>query len=429
MSFLKAFGPLFSAPILVVWRPMKAQEKRNFKLGVVHEAFWGAAFGLMNPLTVLPLALSDLGAGVANVGLIAGFLWTGANLAQLPSAFLLNPKWSDPRRCALLHIPCVSSTGLMALIFALSPGLAAPWKLPLFALFTISHFAMMGMVVPFWLSMTGRCISPKARGRYFGTSFAVAGLMGALTGLASAYFLPKGLHGGYALIYFAAFVLQAISVSLLALLRPTRGRDKAAGPLLPYFKRQFKNLLGHPVFLLFLGLVALQQVAGTAANFFSLSEKARGADLQVFKTYNAVLPLGGMAGAFILGWITDQKGPRWGWVLAMAAMAGAITTLAWPQGLALTALGFALGGFFNAVYPAVNLHMMFRMGKKNDSAHTTAWFNFIAAPLTLCVPWMAGLWVEKHSFLSLYVLSGAAALGAMLWLSLRPGRLNLRPVS
>ncbi len=408
---------------------MKTQEKRNFTIGVMHEGFWGAAFGLMNPLTVLPLALSDLGAGIANIGLIAGFLWTGVNLAQLPAAFLLSPKWSDPKRCALLHIPCLASTGLMALIFALAPGQASPWKLPLFALFTICHFAFMGMVVPFWLTMTGRCISPKARGRYFGTSFAVAGLMGALTGLASAYFLPTGLLGGYALIYLAAFILQIISISLLALLKPIQGRGKAAGALLPYFKRQFKNLLGHPVFLLFIGLVALQQVAGTAANFFTLSEKARGADLQLFKTYNAVLPLGGMAGAFILGWITDQKGPRWGWVLAMAAMAGGIAALAWPQGLMLTSLGFALGGFFNAVYPAVNLHMMFRMGKKNDSAHTVAWFNFVAAPLTLAVPWLAGLWVESHSFFSLYMLCGAAALAAMLWLALRPGRLNLKPVS
>ena len=49
---------------------MDAAVRRNFSLGIIHESTWGAAMGLVNPFTILPLAAHALGRSVADAGLM-----------------------------------------------------------------------------------------------------------------------------------------------------------------------------------------------------------------------------------------------------------------------------------------------------------------------------------------------------------------------
>src|ERR1019366_9036034 len=92
--------------------------RKNFALGILHETLWGTSFALINPATILPLALKDLGGGAELAGLLVALLFGGLNTLQLFSAFYFSPRWSDPKWLALMHLPGISCiAGLSALFF------------------------------------------------------------------------------------------------------------------------------------------------------------------------------------------------------------------------------------------------------------------------------------------------------------------------
>src|SRR6476620_4924603 len=105
---------------------MDRNVRLNFILGVCHESAWGAAFGLVSPFTILPLAAHAMGRSVADAGLMEAALFAGVNVPQLWAAFTFGPRFTEPRACAWLHAPCIVGTGLgfLSLVWrGLDPGL------------------------------------------------------------------------------------------------------------------------------------------------------------------------------------------------------------------------------------------------------------------------------------------------------------------
>jgi MFS family permease len=384
--------------------------RRNLWVGIAHETLWGLGFAMMDPVTVLQLALKDLGGSAASAGLLGGLLFAGMSLTQLPAAFWLHPRWSDPSRVARLHLPALACTGGLALLFSL--GLPPERLLGPYMALTAAFFLFIGPVVPFWITMISRCVPDDIRGRYFGWAFGLANLGGiASGGLAVRWIGAGGLDWGYGRTFAAALTLQLLSVCLLPLLRPREPQGEEPGALGPWLRAQSGELLRNRPFRLFLAVSVLMQLASAPYNLYTDWFKQQGLPTSWWTALNAAKALGGLAGAGLMGLLADRRGPRSSLALGFTLMALSLAALFVP-GRPASLLAFFGASFFGMAYPVLNLYMLMRLAAAGQTTALSGTFAAATAPIVLGAPFLSG-WIAEHlNFHSAYLLSLlACALG------------------
>src|ERR1019366_8603891 len=290
------------------------QTRRNFINGIVHEALWGAGIGFFLPMTILPMALVDLGQSVSVVGFLNGLFSGGITFPQVFSALALPPRFSHPKTLAWLHTPIIMGPLVAGLAVAFLPLYAREARvLFLFAGFTL--FALgCGVVIPHWVAMIGRCIPERIRGRYLGAAFFSNGLCGAGTSwLASRWVAQGGMDWGYPLCFLLTVPLFITSVLILSRLKPIFPAPQAPPPGAHWksFNLMNRKLMEPGPFRVGLILTILMIFATAPGNLFTayLCNVGKGETfwLQLFSPATA---LGAMVGAFVLGWLVDQYGLR-----------------------------------------------------------------------------------------------------------------------
>jgi len=394
--------------------------KKNFILGIVSEAFWGAGFGLFMPPTLLNLALVDLGGSAVLAGFLVSIFATGINLPQAFSALTLSPKFSDPPRAALLHIPALLGPLVSGLSFLLIPT-SDPFArligfLSGFALFSFG----IGLVVPHWVTGISRCLPEKLRGRYFGTSFFASGLCAASTGWLGARWVSQGgLEWGYACCFLSAVPFMVMSLVVLSLLKPMTGRPKAQAP--GTWKKSFHLLsrkLAEPgPFRVGLVLVFLMILVAASGNLFTvyLREQVK-MEASSFQFFSPALSLGAMAGSFLLGWLSDRKGLRVAYALAFAAGLVSMGSI-FPQGMAFSTLSFVGLGFFESAFPVLGLVLVLKLAVNRDAPVQTGLFNTLMSPWNFLVPLGVGILASHAGYHSVFLLGAGCSLVAfwILW--------------
>jgi MFS family permease len=387
--------------------------RRNIMVGVTHEAIWGLSFALIDPITVLQLALKDLGGQAALAGLFAGLLWAGLNLSQLPAAFWLSPSFSAPRRCAALHLPALACTGGLGLIFSL--GLSPAALLRSYLVLATLFFVLVGLVVPFWIGMISRCIPSGVRGRYFAWSFSLANLGGIASGALAVHWISQGgLAWGYGQTFGLALLLQLISISLLLLLEPLEPEPAAPGPLGPYLRRQAAHLLANRPFQAFLLVSVLMQLASAPYNLFTDYLRQRGLPTAWWAWLNAAKNVGGVLGSFLMGYLADHKGPRFSLGAAFAMMAASLLLLPLPSpGAGLGA--FLGGGFFASAYPVVNLYLLLMLAGPGQTTALAGTFAALSAPVVLGAPLLSGWLAQRYGYPASFTLSLVACAAGLVF--------------
>ncbi len=385
---------------------------RNFRLGVLHEATWGAAFGLCNPFTMLSLAAHDMGSTAANIGLMEAALFAGVNAPQVFSAFFFGPRWSDPKRVAWMHAPAVACTLGAALLFAVDLGLAPSLKLNLFMAFFVGHWILTGFIVPHWATLSGRNIPPEKLGRYFGWSFGMGGVAGAATGALGAAWVAKFGDQGYALAFGLAFVLQIISVILLGKTRTIHPPPHAPGSFTAFMASQWKRLRGDKTFQRLGILSFLMQFFGAAGVLLTAYLKEQAVPTEWFTIYNPALSLGGMLGAFALGSLLDAKGGRLAMLAAYVPMLLGILLLLSNVAPLWATLPFIATGVFNAAYGAVNLPLVLKNAPAGQTPAYMGLFGTLTAPWCLVAPWGAGLLATRFGWDAAFGMALMAGLAA-----------------
>ncbi len=398
--------------------------RKNFVLGVLHEGLWGLGTGLCNPVTILPLALADLGGSAALAGLLAGLLFAMYSAPQWISAHRLSPAWSDPKRCALLHSPAILAQALAALLFLALPSLPAPWKLALFIALFSAHYLGIGLIMPHWLACIGRCMPEGARGRYFGSSFAFSGAMAGLGGLLAGWWAAKaGLRWGFGMCFALAVPAQVACVSVLSRLKPLLpAPDAPPSSLAAALRENLALLRGSRLARATLLLFLVMPFAGAAGSLFTVYlREVRGLPAAWFGPFSAALSLGGMAGSFLLGLINDRRGPRVAMLLAFAAMLCSLAALAWLHRPGLLCLAFLSNGFWTSAFAVVNLVLLLDLAGPARVPSLTGLVNTLMAPFILAAPWLAGVVAQRFRYSGAFLLSALACLAGPALLAAFPG--------
>lgn len=373
--------------------------RKNFILGVLSESLWGLGLGFYMPATLLNLALVDLGGSAVLAGLLIAIFATGINLPQAFSALILPPRFSDPPKAALLHIPALLGplvSGSAFVIFPVSdPHSRLVCFLAGFTLFSVG----IGLVVPHWITAISRSLPEKIRGRYFGTSFFASGLCATSTGWLGNYWASRGgLEWGYATCFLIAVPFMVLSLVVLSRLKPIAARPQAPPP--GAWKKSFlllnRKLLEPGPFRVGLLLVFFMILVASCGNLLTvyLREKMK-VEAYWFQLFSPALSLGGMAGCFFLGWLADRKGLRAAYQTAFTA--GLLTMLlTFLTGTVVSTFCFAGLGFLEAAFPVLNLSLVLKLAmNKKDTSVQVGLFNTLMSPWNFLLPLAMG-WLAAH---------------------------------
>jgi MFS family permease len=392
-------------------------ERKNFWLGVLHEGFWGTGFGFLTPITIVPLALVDLGQPALVVGIFTAFFFAGMNLPQAFSALGLPPRFTDPKPLAWLHVPAVLGPLVAGLGFLLLPPGPAIWRLVfLFSGFTL--FALgIGMVVPHWVAFIGRAIPEEGRGRYFGTSFSASYLCATLTGwLASRWADQGALHWGYTLCFLASVPFLAASLLVLTRMKPLAPRpEPPPSQALRNSLRLIKNKLAEPgPFRVFVFLVVLLIFTASSGSLFTIYlREAAHVETSWFQFFTPAMNLGTMAGALVLGYLADNRGVRTAYQAAyLAGLSGLALVFLFNNQILYVAAFFCLGSLI-AAFMVINSVAILKIAGQRESSIQTGIFNTLLTPFNILAPvsagWLAGFAGYGWSF----SISAACALAAL----------------
>lgn len=336
----------------------------NIALG---ESLWGLGGGLVASLTVFPLLLEHLGAGLVALGVFAGMARAGFLLTQ-PIGVFLFAYGQGRKRLILTHhaclsVPCHAILAVGVLVLGRSEELhvAARWLVIL--VFGV-HVLGIGVIVPVWQDWLAGLFSVRSRGRAWGIlggSLAVTMSIGAVVAAKIRHRLDFPFN--YSALLAAATVIFALS--LLQYSRVSSGHAPEGAPkrhrlgeLLTLFagslrvKNYRRYLVGRILLAVGLGATGFMAVHFKGDEGGNLSA-ALVIGLGAFLT----LPQAG--GSFLLGIIGDHAGHKNGVLLGAVAQGAAILVAFTWQGWAACALCFAFVGLAMAANFVSHTNMVF----------------------------------------------------------------------
>lgn len=350
----------------------RTEAERNFRWNfialVVDVSTFVLGLAFMDAATVLPLFLARLGAGSAGVGMAQALQTLGLMLPPLFAAHRIHGRARHQR--FLLLVCGVGRAGLLTLPPVLwlwgetRPGWVLAWFYVVYALF----WAMDGACQPSWLDIVAKTIPARSRGRLFGTTQVLGGLMAAGAGwVVHAVLRSEALPfpREYILLIFLWCAGAAVSQIALWLIREPSGvmegleeevldrpplRDYLA--LAPGFLRANRRLMQ------IIGIRVLLAAAMLATPFYTLfARDVLGVSEAQAGVYLAAQKVGEIATGPLWGGLSDRLGPSIG--LRVAA-AGVVATplIALAAGLGATwsfpAVFFLMGGVGSGVWILAN---------------------------------------------------------------------------
>jgi len=155
----------------------------NFVVIVLDAGFFMASLAFIDPIAVLPVLLSKLGASALVIGLMGCVQRAGWLLPQLlVTSFVLHRDRKLPfviYPAAISRLPLI----VLAVVFSATWGVSHPEALIVltFVVFALFFFGD-GLVGVPWHEICARTIPPTLRGRFFGSIQLVSGVLGVAVG-------------------------------------------------------------------------------------------------------------------------------------------------------------------------------------------------------------------------------------------------------
>jgi len=365
-----------------------------------------------------------LGGSSTLAGLLAALFGAGLTLPQVFSALALPPRFTDPPRVVMIHLPALLGPLMVGLGFVFIPSNNPSGRLVLlltgFALFSLG----IGVVVPHWVGCVGRCIPERIRGRYFGSCFFASGFCATLSGaLGSGWVDQGGLQWGYALCFLLAVPFMLSSLLVMLLFKPMTGppRTPPPGAIWDSFHLMNRKLREPGPFRVGLALVLLMTLLSAPGNLFTVYLLEKGVEPTWFRFFTPAMPLGAMIGAFCLGWISDHKGFRAAYAAAFSAGSAAMALVFFWGNPIAPSLAFAGFGFLNTAFPVVNLVMILKLAGHQESTVQQGLFNTLMSPWSLLAPILAGWLAARAGYPWVFGAAGFCGLMAFGLLLKNPG--------
>ena len=301
-------------------------QRKNFTYHFIEGTLYVATLALLNPQTVYPALVKNLGGSDLVVGAIPFVVYA---FYFLPQVFAANYATQLEYRK-----PWMIGTGLVQRIQILILAVVVAWlgaghqalTLVLFFLVYALNQAIAGLSAPVWYDFVAKTVAPTRRGKLMGIRSSVGAALGflnslLLTGLLALVAFPLN----FAAIFLLAFIYQFASWMVLRKtieLRPSSLAERA--PLHKLFDRVRTIVRRDRRFRRFLAASALSTIGLMPAGFFMVYA------LQHFSLADSFVGIATMIvvasqviGAGTLGWLSDRKGTKAVLLVCASSMIGA----------------------------------------------------------------------------------------------------------
>lgn len=416
------------APLLVHW-------KRNFVANFVDSMFFSLALAFASVSTIVPLFIRQLDGSPLLIGLIPALLQAGNMLAPLFAApyiaplerklpFLLKMTLGERLSWPILSVCCI---------------LLAPRYPALMLVLTAILMATMGLsggiCLPAWMDIVARVTPLRMRGRLFGWSGAVSGVLGVAGGFGaervmSTYSFPYN----FAACFAAASVCLFISFLGLAAIREPIAVERAPGLPFSTYMGQLPALLRRDhEFSMFIVIRVLSAFAGMAIAFVAVyAIEQRGLPASVAGRFTAAMLGAQVFATPFFGMIADRWGYKSSLQFALLAQTGAMVLSLAATSVLGFSLVFALLGAGTGLVFATTLNLVVEFAPAAERVTYLGLHGTLIAPATLLAPVIGGWLAEAGGYPLAFVVAAVCGLSALVlltWFVRDPRHRQLAPAA
>jgi MFS family permease len=297
-------------------RPSELQLRRNLLLGILNGMLGRFSQDMINPALVLTWFVSDLGAPVAVIGLLAPVSMVAGYVAQLLSASHIqrqSRKMPAYRMMAALRVLCWALIVAAVLLLGRErPSLL----LALFLLVYVAYSMLRGASGLAFQDIVGKTVPPQRRGRFFGWRQFTGGLLALAGSVLVSRMLDDQSGLTFPTSYAAIFAIAGLAGMIGHICFALIVEPDAAGrsPQLPFaecVERMWGILRQDSSFRWFACFVCALLFSTVAAPFYSLFAKEQlGVPSATAGTYLGAFTAGLVGSTLPWGRLNDRAGSR-----------------------------------------------------------------------------------------------------------------------
>ena len=306
-------------------------DRRNSLLNIAEGGSYIAGASLISAITVIPALITRLGGGNVIIGALSVIVWVGLFLPQVfASRYGQTLPWKKPWviKYGLIQRLVIFVIGTIILLLGDSNN---EITLVIFLIFFALNHVLMGVATPVWFDLYAKLTPITKRGRLTGVRNSVSGGLAFIGGLFLTWLLGTFMFPlNYAIAFFAAFVLQLISLILQTqLVEEYQSSVVPQQSLGDYLTELSKMLRANSAFRAFLTASVFLVLGSLPLSFFTVyalhTFGATGSDVG---TFTLVMVTGQIVGGLMNGFIADRYGNKLALVIsgtgALVACIGAI---------------------------------------------------------------------------------------------------------
>ena len=372
---------------------------------------------------VMPLYVHHLSTSNLALGLITTVRAVGSSLPPI----LIAPRTERLRRKKPFLLTMTTFERLPFVVIAIATPLLA-FSHPSILLWLF--FAMIGISawfggagMPAWLDLLARMLPPDWRGRFFGFSSALGGLLGVIGAGTAALLLERfDWPGGFALCFVCVSVSLAVSFVFIASSREPAPADVATSTLssdagywrrLPGIVRDDRN------FAWYLAATVLISAAGMATSFYTVdAERTLHLTDASAGVYAVVLLAAATVGSVIWGYVGDHIGHKRvveGGALC-TGLAALIAMLVRGPGIGLAGYGlvFVLVGLATSGLQLAALTFIVDFAPVAQRPTYIGLANLAGVPFAAGAPLIGGIVADRAGYPMVFLITLVLALAATL---------------
>ena len=394
--------------------------KRNFAANFVDSMFFSLALAFASTTTIVPLFISQLGGSPLVVGLIPALVQTGQMLPPLFAApyiaplkrklpFLLKMTLGERLPWPVLAIVCL----------ALAPRY--PTAMLVVTAILLGIFGLAGGIcLPAWMDIVARVTPLRMRGKLFGWSGALSGLLGVAGGLgAERVLVAFAFPYNFAACFAAASVCLLLSFLGLVALREPVAEERAEATSVTAYLRQVPAMLRRDRdFSLFIVVRILSALAGMAIAFVAVyATQQRGLPPSMAGRFTAWMLGTQVLTTPLFGMIADRRGYKSSLQFALLAQAGAMAltqVVTTPLGFSLV---FALIGAATGLLFSTTLNMVVEFAAPTDRVSYLGAHGTLIAPAILLAPVIGGWLAQTGGYRWAFTVAGLCGFAALVLLT------------
>ncbi|PLS78848.1 MAG: hypothetical protein CYG59_16295 [Chloroflexi bacterium] len=394
--------------------------RRNFVANFVDSMFFSLALAFASLTTIVPVFIRELGGSPLIIGLIPGLVQAGQMLPPLFAApyiaplerklpFLLKMTLGERLPWPLLALLCL----VVAPRYPLAMVVITTCLLAIFGLAG-------GICLPAWMDIVARVTPMQMRGKLFGWSGALSGLLGVAGGLGAEHVLgtfpfPYNFAACFAAAGFCLFISF---LGLIAIREPVAEERTVPLAVGDYIDQLFKVLRGDRDFSIFIVVRILGAFAAMAVAFVAIyATEQRGLPASVAGRFTAWMLGTQVITTPLFGMLADRNGYKSSMQFALAAQAAAM-------GLSLAAttrlefsIVFALIGAANGLFFSTALNMVVEFAPAAERVIYLGLHGTLIAPAILLAPLLGGWLVDSYDYALAFTAAGMCGLCAFLLLT------------